>query len=380
MLNEIALHYGDPPASDAGIRGHSHNPTSLNSLVSPEPLQPLRPQHRRSRERVDSLADEVLSLLTSSMTRKGSLKKMRYDETRPLLLAVLRRRIAMGEPVQLTLMAFPFKVPNPAKVGPRAMPDLAELAAIQRFCSLEKMIRAVYEPGLELHILHDGALLSDVFDISVEEVRRYEGYFQGLIRIADACGFIHCHDFTEMQRSGGLDPTRTLTSLRAEANDWWNSTLGAPEWRACFRKTLGMMNLRALPWQIASGLLGEAREGRLPAGFADLERRVHRAMVEYRMKDQIIHRFDPRPICFPDAIHATTQQRPGRLALWLVRRGRGFLPWHGVGVVNCLRQVSVRPAEDVLNRPDIQPMYLGSEPSPFLYLASAAENFAATAS
>ena len=76
-----------------------------------------------------------------------------------------------------------------------------------------------------------------------------------------------------------------------------------------------------------------APTGSLPSGFECVERRVHRAMVGYYVQDAVIHQFDPRPHCFPDAIHATTQNRPGRLSLWLVRRGRSLLPWHGSDVL-----------------------------------------------
>jgi hypothetical protein len=93
-----------------------------------------------------------------------------------------------------------------------------------------------------------------------------------------------------------------------------------------------MVNLREFPTSQVATLMSESSLGQLPPGYDNLQRRVHEAMVQYRVKDAIIHRFDPRPHCFPDAIHATTQDRPGRLAIWLVRRGRSLLPWHGVDV------------------------------------------------
>jgi hypothetical protein len=295
---------------------------------------------------------------------------MAYHKIEPSLIATLRRRIERGLPVQLTLMAFPFKIPNPAKVGSRSLPDLAELAAIQRFCSLERTISTVYPPGLELHILHDGKLLADLFEIPVHRVRRYEAYFQRLLRVAGASRFVHCHDFTDLQHSSGLDPAPALAGFHDEATRWMESTRGTAEWRDCFRKTLGMMNLQAYSWRTASGLLSQARKGHLANAYVNLERRVHRTMVEYRIRDQIIHCFDPRPICFPDAIHATTQQRPGRLALWMVRRGRSLLPWHGVGAVDSRHHVSVVLARQVLERPNFQPIYLNNERSPFFYLES----------
>ena len=93
------------------------------------------------------------------------------------MLSTLGRRINRGLPIQLTVLAFPFKVPNPAKVGARRLPDFAELAAIRHCCALGATIQDIYPPGLEIHILHDGLFIAEVFGIEREEVRQYETYF-----------------------------------------------------------------------------------------------------------------------------------------------------------------------------------------------------------
>src|SRR5205807_6635 len=90
-------------------------------------------------------------------------------------------------------------------------------------------------------------------------------------------------------------------------------------------------------------------------------------MVNYYVKDAIIHRFDPRPLYFADAIHATTQERQGRLAIWLVRRGQSILPWHGVGCLDDRGQAHVVYAADMLDQPDYHPVFVGAEDTAFLY-------------
>jgi hypothetical protein len=91
-------------------------------------------------------------------------------------------------------------------------------------------------------------------------------------------------------------------------------------------------------------------------------------MLQYHLRDAILHRFDPRPEHFPDAIHATTQVRPRRLALWLIRRGRSLLPWHGVGVLDVRGQARVDFVERVLNNPCYRPVFVDREQTPFFYL------------
>jgi len=267
-------------------------------------------------------------------------------------------------------MAFPFKVPNPAKVGPRVLPDLAELVAIHLFRSLGRAIAEVYPPGLLLEIIHDGALIADVFDVGLDEVRTYEAYFGRLLRMAGAESRIRCHDFEDMQRQAGLDPTDAIDELREEARRWWRTTRGTPAWRAAFQRTCGMLRLRDLPQSVAGQVLRAASTGFLPSEYASLEQRVHEAMIAYRVKNAIIHRFDPRGAAFPDAIHATTRVQRGRLALWLVHRGSSLLPWHGVGAIDGSGRARVMLAEQVAAHPDMQGVNLPGEDTPFYYALS----------
>ena len=315
-------------------------------------------------------AERVFSVLISGAHRRNSLEKMRLAECRPAMMAALRRCTKHDSPIQLTVLAFPFKTPNSAKVGTRTLPDFAEFAAIRRWCVLRDAIRKVYPPGLQLHILHDGLLIADVVGIGAREVRQYEKYFAELVEIAGASDFIQCHDFGTLQLYGGLDPSAALEQLQSDAETWWHCHRGTAEWRLRFRKTLGMMNLRELSPTLVAALLHHARDGRLPPDCALLESRVHEAMIQYHVKDAVIHRFDPRPRCFPDAIHATTQDRPGRLSLWTGRRGRSLLPWHGVGCLDERGRPQIMHAVEVINSSDYRPLFIAGEDAPFVYQKS----------
>ena len=323
-------------------------------------------------------AHAILQLLTSSAYRKGSLQRMQFDLCQTGILAVLRASIARSQPVQLTLMAFPFKVPNPLKVGTRRLPDVAELASVLKLRRLSKEIKAVYAPGLEIHLIHDGAYIADVFGVSLGEVRRYEAYFSALIRAVGANAFIHTYDFIELLNQCGCDLGWAMQSAWQITREWWRRHRYTPEWNDCFAKTLGMLNLRGWPTAVLGEVMSQARSGRLDPKHCTLQRSVRRAMLAYHARDTLLHMFDPRPSCFPNGIHATTRERPQRLALWLVRRGNSLLPWHGVGVLD-RGGVSVRLARDVMDDPAFRPVYLKSESTPFLYQRVGAARKAPTA-
>ena len=347
---------------------HRESPAHRTSL--PEVLQRLPQSAPRTEDSASAgcTADRILSLLTSSAYRKGSLEQMRFSECGSSMLTCVEKCVRKRNPVQLTLMAFPFKVPNPAKVGPRQLPDLAELIAILRLQRLNARIKAFYRPGLQVHIIHDGSYICDIFGVSLDEVRQYEHYFGFLVRAVGAEDFIRTHDFMDLFgcRIAEIEPR--LSYLWGRSRHWCQSKRGTPEWTSRFAKTLGMINLRKLSVAAASRLTALAACGELPAEYAEFELRARQAMLRYYLRDYLLHAFDPRPQWFADAIHATTQERPQRLALWLVQRGRSLLPWHGVGIIDERGEPSVVPAVQVIGNSSFQEIFVGEQNTPFLYL------------
>jgi hypothetical protein len=321
--------------------------------------------------RVDP-AELVLGVLLSSANRKGSLARAQLDRQRTVLLHTLRRHTALGRPVELTVMAFPFKAPNPLKVGARRLPDLAEYAAINRLDQLRQAVRAVYEPGLRLHVILDGAELAPIVGIATDEAHAYAHYLRGLMRDGGVADFVETHDFTALLEEGPWDITAERRRLNRVARRQHDALAGSAAWIGDFRRMLGMINLRHMPVDKVSHVVAQARHGRLAPEHAELEARVHAAMVEYRTFDLLIHELDPRARHFPLAIHATTQERPGRLALWIVQRGRSHLPWHGVGAVDERGKVRIGPWSEFAAAGGYEPVCLTGEETPFLYRRSPA--------
>jgi hypothetical protein len=292
---------------------------------------------------------------------------MQFERCSVDLLRAISRCVEADKPVQLTLMAFPFKVPNAAKVGPRRMPDLAELAALVRLYRLNARAKLIYPRGLEIHLIRDGSYIADVFGVALEEVRCYERYFVRLVRALGADTFLYQHDFQDLLDACICDSRQQAAHLREATLDWRRSSRDRPEWADWFSKTLGMVNLRSLPIGEVCRLLDHASSGQLPPEYADLERSVQVAMLRYYALDSLLHACDPRSLCFPDAIHVTTQCRPRRLAIWMVSRGNSLLPWHGVGVIDRSGKWRVALAREVLWNPSFVPVFLEGEDTPFFY-------------
>lgn len=335
---------------------------ALLDLLKFSPLQP--PEQWTSSG--GKIAERLLDLLTSSAVRKGSLEKMQFSLCFPDLLRTIGRCVDADRPVQLTLMAFPFKVPNAAKVGPRRMPDLAELIALARLDQLNAKAKSIYPPGLAIHIIHDGSYIGPVFGVPVEEVRSYESYFARMVRAVGMDRFIHFYDLQALDVRL-FDPKQHEAQLSESMLEGWRSSPNSEEWKDRFNKTLGMIDLRNLPTSEVCRLLDHAANEGLPPEYRDLEQHVCNAMLRYYARDALLHACDPRLTCFPDAIHITTQCRPNRLAIWMVKRGRSLLPWHGVGVVDRKRTWRVVLAREILWDPSYRPVFLQGEDTPFFY-------------
>lgn len=274
--------------------------------------------------------DDVLRVLLSSRFRKGSLRGMDVDAFVTRARPALSARVGRGEPVQLTVIAFPFKVPSPDTVGPRRLPDLAEAAALRRFVALDAAVRSVYPPGIEVVVIHDGTYIAECLGVPVSDACAYAGYFARMAQRAGLGSLVRSVHLVDLLPSEARDLVSDATSC-------------APVDPSLVRKTVGLVD---------SQRVGD----------------VERAARRYAALDALRRRFDPRPVWFPNAIHVTTAMRPGRLALWLVRRGDSVLPWYGVGVLDGRGRPSVKSLRDVDPAGGCEPVYLEDETTPFCYM------------
>jgi hypothetical protein len=314
------------------------------------------------------LVTSIFEVLLSSQFRKGSLGSMGAGAFVARNSDRVAARVRRNEPIQLTIVSFPFKVPNPLKVGRRALPDLAEVVALKMLERLNLAVQDAYAPGVEVVILHDGSYIADAFGVPLHETYAYADYFRWLLQLTGTETFVRCKELLELLRTHWSDGAERATGL-AETAQTAARRAGENEATA-FRKTLGMLNVRWLPRELLPCLYEEIQEGD-PASFtteaAALYSQVRQSMERYAVCDALLHRFDPRGRAFPEAIHATTKPQPGRLALWIVRRGRSLLPWHGVGVVNEAGRIEVRYAAEVEASGKHRPVFLEGETTPFFY-------------
>ncbi len=85
--------------------------------------------------------------------------------------------------MQFALIAIAHKNPHPDACGFKSSVDLAELAFIQRLTDILDGVEERYSPGARFTILTEGEFYkknADIFDVSLEEIARYESQVQYL--------------------------------------------------------------------------------------------------------------------------------------------------------------------------------------------------------
>ena len=109
-----------------------------------------------------NIGDRILSVLLNSNFRKGNMALI--QEFIPLFLEKIKFSVERFAPVCLVLPSVPFKCQNPLSTKHSlGFVDLGEYLMFAQFRDLCASIQSIYEPGLEIKILCDGIVYSDIF-------------------------------------------------------------------------------------------------------------------------------------------------------------------------------------------------------------------------
>lgn len=192
----------------------------------PHPPYPPRPPHPpRPRRSPEETTDRVLGLLLRH--RRGGRDGLHARTGAHACHAAAREQVgaqvAAGQPVVLTLPAFPCKSPNPAKVlGP--LPDLGERLALRFLDGLCREIAALHPAGARIVICSDGHVFGDLVRVPDEDVTAYGDALVEVLR-EEGLTSLEVFGLADVHPSGTWDERRQrlvadhavdLEGLRAE--------------------------------------------------------------------------------------------------------------------------------------------------------------------
>ncbi|KAL8660011.1 MAG: hypothetical protein Q9202_006837 [Teloschistes flavicans] len=246
-------------------------------------------------------------------------------------LAQVERSVVRGEPVLMSLPAFPFKSPNKKTKVLGTLPDKGEEVALSHLEGLCLAIRDVYEPGANVFIVSDGLMYSDILGIPDLEVWRYG---QALRKMARSCGCDHVQFLRLRNLLGAEGPVEPITEEEYLRD--------APKFR-------NDLLARYLPedFNVDAHIAKDADTTLTYRGYIKFLETDLATMGEERTKSQMKNHFEAtakkmivRGKAFATAIarslsnhirlsiHPSTEQ--SKLSMSIIpQTGRSVTPWHG---------------------------------------------------
>lgn len=121
----------------------------------------------RSHAHLDT-ADRCLALLARETFNFNGVERVRNE---PLWHERIASAVARNRPIEI---CYPLccRIANHAKTGDATGPTAGELASFAFFAALGRYVRAIYEPGLVVHVLCDAALYAPAFGVPAPEAQR----------------------------------------------------------------------------------------------------------------------------------------------------------------------------------------------------------------
>lgn len=96
--------------------------------------------------------------------------------------------------INFVMLGYPMKSPNERDKVIGRLPDLGEKVSIDNFDEFAKQVRVVYPPGVNINIISDGYVFSDVLSISDLTVAGYEEVMRDMVKGIDIT-FYNARDF-----------------------------------------------------------------------------------------------------------------------------------------------------------------------------------------
>lgn len=92
--------------------------------------------------------------------------------------------VVNNQPLKFSMLGYPMKSPNTRDKVLGDMPDLGEQKSLENFRDFDNAIREVYPAGIDVAIISDGYIFSDLMGVSNKVVAQYEEIAKDMARVA----------------------------------------------------------------------------------------------------------------------------------------------------------------------------------------------------
>lgn len=168
---------------------------------------------RRHVEVEDKVDELVVILLTQLLSRE----KILYQGFKALKNQVARQ-VALGQPLEFVLPAFPCKSVNAEKCLGNT-PDLAEWIALKKIVSVIRNIEELYEPGVSLIIFSDYHTFSSYISVSQENFHQYRAELKAMVKVFCCEDSIKIKSLSDYPEFASHDESNYMKVLKDQFGD-----------------------------------------------------------------------------------------------------------------------------------------------------------------
>jgi pyoverdine/dityrosine biosynthesis protein Dit1 len=321
----------------------------------------------------DTPEERVLSILRDDEYRLGPLTF--HPERQLQWLERIRTRTSRRLPVELCLLACPFKAPVPLKTD-RKLADMGEALLLHRLHTICKLIGEVYEPGATATVVTEG-LVGKFTGVPKATYTAYRRSVEELLALLGYGDHIRIHDLEQIETAVPRFSSHWISHY-VKLNELFNE--GDPhfmeEFRGAYRSMVRMMDTTQHPEKV----LMDVYDFNIAPDRLAIKARKVRQSILVEAKDAVLWlraflraRDEVRYLekVSPAHLKLTVSLKPEDPGVFAVNRRTMILPYHGVPVYQVRRgdftveyltnlKRSRRPYEVVYLEGD-------KDPAPFYY-------------
>ena len=221
--------------------------------------------------------DRILWILSHDAVNFNGVTAVRNEpKWRDRLAACVER----GESIPIAYPLF-CAIANPAKQITRPGAHAGELASLHWFRHVDSLVRAVYEPGLIIHILSDATLYNNELQNTLAFAYGYIDQAREMVGEAGAAHCVRIHDYAALLAPFAREFDRLYNGFYARLSAGDQTLISAPDRERLIRSIRASVNTErlGLTYEDCGALFG-------PGGVHPLAPRVE-AMAQAALLDQI---------------------------------------------------------------------------------------------
>lgn len=116
--------------------------------------------------------EDILNIFEQFMMPRTAIDQ--YDTVgRAILADKISPFVAANNPIEFSMLGFPFKSINDRDKVLGKVPDLGELLSFENFKLFGEQMKTVYQPGVKIHIVSDGLAFNQLMNVSEYTVDEY---------------------------------------------------------------------------------------------------------------------------------------------------------------------------------------------------------------